>query len=102
MLRNESIKGCLPERDPHDLQRAVNVYHSFRNGTYKYIARTHGVVSFRFQLVEPIHSQPMVERTHPRRRRYPVHNRDEYKRNSLVVIFDYVLKKSREFKPCLE
>ena len=34
MLRAETIKDCLPDRDPHDLQRAVNVYHGFRNETY--------------------------------------------------------------------
>ena len=37
----------------NDLQRAVNVYHSFRNDTYKYIARNHhALVSFRFTHVE--------------------------------------------------
>jgi len=54
MLRAESIKDCLPDRDPYDLQRAVNVYHSFRNETYKYIVKKHGVVSLRFEHVEPI------------------------------------------------
>lgn len=104
MLRAESIKDCLPDRDPHDLQRAVNVYHSFRNDTYKYIARTHGVVSFRFQHVEPVpvHPQPTVERTKPIRRRHPTYNRDEYERNSLVAIFDYVQRKSRESKRWVE
>ena len=72
MLRVESIEACLPDRDPNDLQRAVNVYHSFRNNTYKYIARTHGVVSFRFQHIEPVHIQPTVEYTRPHRRRYPI------------------------------
>ena len=27
MLRKETIQDCLPDRDPDDLQRAVNVYH---------------------------------------------------------------------------
>ena len=78
MLRAESIKDCLPDRDPYDLQRAVNVYHSFRNETYKYIAKKHGVVSLRFEHVEPI--QPNAPRTH---------KRNEYKRNSLCAIFEY-------------
>ena len=50
MLRQETIQACLPDHDPTDLQRAVNTYHSFRNETYKWIARKHGVVSFRFTL----------------------------------------------------
>ena len=50
MLRKETIQACLPDHDPEDLQRAVNTYHSFRHGTYKFIARRHGVVSFRFTL----------------------------------------------------
>ena len=52
MLRKETIQSCLPDHDPEDLQRAVNTYHSFRNGTYKFIARKHGVVSLRFTHVE--------------------------------------------------
>ena len=52
MLRKETIQACLPDHDPTDLQRAVNTYHSFRHGTYKFIARKHGVVSFRFTHVE--------------------------------------------------
>ena len=52
MLRKETIQACLPDHDPEDLQRAVNTYHSFRHGTYKYIARKHGVVSFRFTHVD--------------------------------------------------
>ena len=80
MLRAESIKDCLPDQDPYDLQRAVNVYHSFRNETYKYIARQHKVVSFRFEHVEPIQSKRVPFRTHDRR---------GYKRNSLCAIFEY-------------
>ena len=80
MLREESIKDCLPDRDPYDLQRAVNVYHSFRNGTYKYIARQHKVVSLRFEHVEPIIQPKRAPRTHERSR---------YKRNSLCAIFEY-------------
>ena len=79
MLRKETIKDCLPDRDPYDLQRAVNVYHSFRNETYKFIAKKHGVVSLRFEHVEPI-----------KRKRAPrTHVRSEYKRNSLCAIFEY-------------
>ena len=47
------LKYCLSDRGPDDLQRAVNVYHSFRHETYKFIARQHGVVSLRFEHVEP-------------------------------------------------
>ena len=79
MLREETIKDCLPDRDPYDLQRAVNVYHSFRNETYKFIAKKHGVVSLRFEHVEPIKPKH-VPRTHVR---------SEYKRNSLCAIFEY-------------
>jgi len=79
MLRKETIKDCLPNRDPYDLQRAVNVYHSFRNETYKFIAKKHGVVSLRFEHVEPIKPK-RAPRTHVR---------SEYKRNSLCAIFEY-------------
>ena len=85
MLRQESIKDCLPDRDPDDLQRAVNIYHSFRNGTYKYIVRKHGVVSFRFERVDPMEPSEPVQR-----QRLPcTHDRSEYKRNSLCAIFEY-------------
>ena len=49
------LKDCQADRDPDDLQRAVNVYayHSFKHETYKFIARQHGVVSLRFEHVEP-------------------------------------------------
>ena len=50
MLKKETISACLPHHDPEDLQGAVNTYHSFRHGTYKFITRKHGVVSFRFTL----------------------------------------------------
>ena len=91
MLRYESIKDCLPDRDPHDLQRAVNVHHSFRHDTYKFIARKHGVVSLRFEHVHPVE---------PKRRTTPhsIHKRDEYDRNSLCSIFDYVERKRFERK----
>ena len=92
MLRAETIKDCLPDRDPSDLQRAVNVYHGFRNETYKFIARKHGVVSLRFKHVEPVKHRPKRTALHS------VHNRDEYDRNSLCAIFDYVQRKAREFK----
>ena len=88
MLRKESIQDCLPDQDPDDLQRAVNVYHSFRDETYKFIARKHGVVSVRFEHVEPV--QP--------KRTTCTHDRSEYDRNSLCSIFEYVEKKRRERK----
>ena len=75
MLRKETIKDCLPDRDPDDLQRAVNVYHSFRHETYRFIARKHGVVSVRFEHVEPV--QP--------KRTTCTHDRSEYDRNSLCM-----------------
>ena len=89
MLRKESIKDCLPDRDPYDLQRAVNVYHSFRHETYKFIARKHGVVSFRFEHVEPVQ---------PKRTTACIHDRGDYDRNSLCSIFEYVERKRRERK----
>jgi len=89
MLRAETIKDCLPDRDPHDLQRAVNVYHSFRNATYKFIARKHGVLSLRFEHVEPVQ---------PRHTTPCTHDRGEYDRNSLCSIFEYVERKRRERK----
>ena len=92
MLRTETIKDCLPDPDPHDLQRAVNVYHGFRNETYKFIAHKHGVVSILFEHVEPVKHKP--NRTTP----HSIHNRNEYERNSLCSIFDYVQRKAREFK----
>ena len=95
MLRAESIKDCLPDRDPDDLQRAVNVYHSFRHETYKFIARQHGVVSLRFEHVDPVHPKPTTPHSiQP----HSIHNRDEYERNSLCAIFDYVERKRRERK----
>ena len=86
MLRAETIKDCLPDRDPHDLQRAVNVYHSFRHDTYKFIARKHGVVSLRFHHVE----HPRVQTTH--------FSREDYDKNSLCSIFEYVKRKRLERK----
>ena len=88
MLRKESIKDCLPDQDPDDLQRAVNVYHSFRHETYKFIARKHGVVSVRFEHVEPV--QP--------KRSCIIYDRSEYDRNSLCSIFEYVKRKRFERK----
>jgi len=52
MLRKESIRFCLPHHDPDDLQRAVNTYRSFRNGTYKLFEREYGVMALRFTHVE--------------------------------------------------
>ena len=88
MLRKETIKGCLPDQDPDDLQRAVNVYHSFRDETYKFIARKHGVVSVRFEHVEPV--QP--------KRSCIIHDRSEYDRTFLCSIFEYVERKRFERK----
>ena len=84
MLRKETIQSCLPDHDPEDLQRAVNTYHSFRNGTYKFIARRHGVVSLRFTLVDnqPVKHHKSVEW-------------GEYDRNSLCSIFETVEKARR-------
>ena len=89
MLREETIKDCLPDQDPFDLQRAVNVYHSFRNGTYKFIARQHKVLAVRFEHVEPVETK----RTTPH-----AHDRDEYDSNSLCSIFEYVERKRKERK----
>ena len=89
MLRVETIKDCLPDRDPHDLQRAVNVYHSFRDNTYRFIAKKHKVVALRFEHVEPV--TPVTSERTPIR-----YDRSEYKRNSLCAIFEYVEKKRRE------
>ena len=63
MLRAETIKTCLPDRDPYDLQRAVNVYHSFRHETYKFITRKHRVVSLRFEHVETVNHHTYGIRT---------------------------------------
>ena len=78
MLRKETIQDCLPDRDPDDLQRAVNVYHSFRHNTYKYIASKHGVVSFRFTHVETNVSKKDDS------------GWGEYNKNSLCSIFEAV------------
>ena len=86
MLRAESIKDCLPDRDPHDLQRAVNVYHSFRHDTYKFIDRKHEVVSLRFRHLE----HPRTPKTH--------FKRADYDKNSLCSIFEYVERKRLERK----
>ena len=97
MLRQETIKDCLPDRDPDDLQRAVNVYHAFRHGTYKFIARKHGVVSLRFEKKHPEEPEPEPETDHTEP--IPItYDRSEYQRNSLCAIFDYVQRKHRERK----
>ena len=92
MLRAETIQDCLPDRDPDDLQRAVNVYHSFRHDTYKFIARKHGVVSFRFQHVEPVEPKRTTTHTHLIR----LFTTRVINRNSLCSIFNYVERKRRE------
>lgn len=81
MLRKETIKACLPDHDPEDLQRAVNTYHSFRHDTYKFIARKHGVVSFRFTLCFAENKLPKQD--HPE-------GCGGYDKNSLCSIFDYI------------
>ena len=63
MLRAVTIKDCLPDRDPYDLQRAVNVYHSFRHETYKFVTRKHRVVSLRFEHVETVNHHTYGIRT---------------------------------------
>ena len=63
MLRAVTIKDCLPDRDPYDLQRAVNVYNSFRHETYKFITRKHRVVSLRFEHVETVNHHTYGIRT---------------------------------------
>ena len=93
MLRKESIQDCLPDHDPDDLQRAVNTYHSFRQETYKFIAKKHGVLSLRFTNLDP--AQTLFSR--------PTHHdtacdvRLEYDRKSLCSIFDAV-ERYRFFK----
>ena len=94
MLRAETIKDCLPDRDPHDLQRAVNVYHALRHETYKFIARKHGVVSLRFEHVEPVKPKRTTRCTYDRGE----YDRGEYDSNSLCSIFEYVERKRRERK----
>ena len=86
------LKDCQADRDPDDLQRAVNVYayHSFKHETYKFIARQHGVVSLRFEHVEP----PVQ----PKRTQPCIHDRGEYDKNSLCSIFEYVERKRFERK----
>jgi len=82
MLRKESISACLPDHDPEDLQRAVNTYHSFRHGTYKYIARKHGVVSFRFTLCFTENNNDSKRDTSE--------ECGGYDKNSLCSIFEYI------------
>ena len=81
MLRKETIEACLPDHDPEDLQRAVNTYHSFRHGTYRFIAREHGVVSFRFTLCFPENKLPKQDISG---------GCGGYDKNSLCSIFDYI------------
>ena len=52
MLRTETIQACLPQHDADDLQRAVNTYRSFRQGTYQLFEKKYGVISLRFNHVE--------------------------------------------------
>ena len=82
MLRKETIAACLPDHDPEDLQRAVNTYHSFRHDTYKFIARKHGVVSFRFALC--------YTENNDSKRDTPSEGCGGYDKNSLCSIFEYI------------
>ena len=87
MLRKETIHDCLPDHDPDDLQRAVNTYHSFRQETYKFIAKKHGVLSLRFTIIDPDHTLLSQQQ------RTSHDTADiimEYDRNSLCSIFEAV------------
>lgn len=86
MLRKETIQACLPDHDPEDLQRAVNTYHSFRGDTYKFIARKHGVVSFRFTLCFTENKLTKQEDTPEETERYD--------KNSLCSIFKSIDRKA--------
>ena len=88
MLRKETIQACLPDHDPEDLQRAVNTYHSFRHDTYKFIARKHGVVSFRFTLCF----------TEQKLSRQEDSTEEGYDKNSLCSIFEYIDRKAFQRK----
>ena len=79
-LRKETIASCLPDHDPEDLQRAVSTYHSFKQNTCRFIARKHGVVSFRFTLcfTEKIHEEKHVSTED-----------DDYDHNSVCAIFEH-------------
>ena len=83
MLRKETIKSCLPDHDPDDLQRAVNTYYSFGEGSYRHAFKQYGVVSFRFTRVDPdcvpVDTQPRVH----------------YDKNSLCSIFAAVKEEKR-------
>ena len=91
MLRKESISSCLPDHDPEDLQRAVNTYHSFRHDTYKFIARQHGVVSFRFTLC--------FTDSNNNSKRDAGEGCGGYDKNSLCSIFEYIdrVRMTRKF-----
>ena len=86
MLRKETIHDCLPDHDPDDLQRAVNTYHSFRQETYKFIAKKHGVLSLRFAIIDPEHMLCSQQQT----RHDTADIIMDYDRNSLCSIFEAV------------
>ena len=87
MLRKESIQDCLPDHDPEDLQRAVNTYHSFRQGTYKFIAKKHGVLSLRFTNLDHQHHTTLSQQTHKNTTDdVPI----EYDKTSLCSIFEAI------------
>ena len=85
MLRTESIRACLPDHDPDDLQRAVNTYYSFCDGLYKQFFRKHGVVSFRFTRVDPDDTTPPPDPN-------PF---GDYDKNSLCSMFEAVNRSFR-------
>ena len=86
MLRSEGIRSCLPHHDPDDLQRAVNTYRSFRNGTYKLFEKKYGVMALRFT---------RVEEDNPKK--YGVDwGQIQYDKNSLCSIFETVERVRRE------
>ena len=78
MLRQETIRSCLPDHDPQDLQGAVNTYYSFRDGSYRHLTRKYRVVSFRFT-----HVGPDCNNSDP-------NPWGEYDKNSLCSIFSAV------------
>ena len=88
MLRKETIQSCLPDHDPENSQRAVNTYQSFRHDTCKFIARRHGVVSFRFTLC---FTENNVSRKHISE------GWGEYDKNSLCSIFEAVERRYPRF-----
>ena len=86
MLRHHTIRRCLPDHDPDDLQRAVNTYNSFLGGIYRELFRKYGVVSFCFIRVDPDSSCTTTPEPKPF---------GKYDKNSLVSIFEAVKNRRR-------